>query len=271
MAIPDSVDYSQWPDVGAEFPELEPDEQLYAAYMTARERFFADSFGASEPADSIITPADPDLSLNWPGGGVYQFPPKGARRHWHYVTHGLSQEYELEEVRALSRDAIDERYSGLGFELVISTPTEATWAPEVLFNLCAYFLFDENARAFGNGSRIPCNGPLVLDTDTVLDHLLCTVGDDYPGDVLLPGGHCELQHLVGVTAAEVARAKQWGPGPGGSLILRAVLEAGGVGTASDPDRACLTARPDFETLWQQTEAALEADWTAAGWSGEGKA
>jgi hypothetical protein len=153
----------------------------------------------------------------------------------------------------------------------MSTPDSSAWAADLLFNLVTLLLFDPNPPTLLPLRRVSGGGPLVADTDTPLRHILCVTSADYPSLIRLPGGLCELVHLTGVTDAEVERAKAWGPGEGGSMILQQVLDDLGVGTLTDPARRSLTERDDFEAVWRRTEAVLEAAWRKAGWAGQGKA
>ncbi len=263
------IDFSKLPDVRSEHPELTEDGELvYAAHMQARENAYTHIFGKSHPNGNILVPSvDPDLMINWPGGGVYQYEPVDGRTGWHYITHGLSQPDEPNAESEKDPDIC----SGFGIELVISTPHENYWAPDVLLNMVRYLLFQENSRVILPLDRLPCNGPLVLNTDTKLTHLLAVSSPEYENEIRLPGGRCDLVHMVGVTDAEINYAKEWGPGYGGSEILQKVLERNGVGTLSDPERECLTEVIDFRKIWNETEVELESLWRADGWNGEGKA
>jgi hypothetical protein len=253
------LDFSRLPALGGDAAAA------FAAHMEAREAALKSIFGEQEPPGTILTPVAPSLSLNWPGGGVFPFPPREGRKGWHYVTHGLAQPDHLET----PPDEGD--VSGLGIELVMSTPAGSAWAPDVLFNLVTLLLFDPNPPTLLPLHRVSGGGPIVEGTDTPLRHILCVTSGDYPSLIRLPGGLCELVHLTGVTDAEVQRAKAWGPGEGGSMILQQVLEELGVGTLTDPDRRSLTERDDFEAVWRKAEASLESAWHQAGWSGQGKA
>ena len=238
-----------------------PWEVAYASQMAARENALDAIFGPTEPPDQILSPGDPNLFINWSGGGVYQYPPGHGRHSWHYVTSGLSQPPIDDDGNAESiADEDGERYSGFGIELVISTREEAAWAPDVLLNLVKYLLFQENARVILPGDRIPCNGPLVLDTDTGLKHLVATSSDEYETEILLPAGKCHLVHLVGATQREIDQALTEGKGTAGSIMLCRVLQKMGIRFDSIPERDCLTHSSSFLETWRHIKTECEADW-----------
>jgi hypothetical protein len=260
------LDFSRLPDVKHTHTKFSEEEEFaFAAHMLARENAYAFIFGASHPDGKIIVPNDIDLRANWPGGGVYRYEPDQNKTGWHYVTHGLSQPYEPQRVVES-----EECYSGLGIELIMSTPDLNSWAINVLFKLVDYLLFDENSRPIAPYDRLPCNGPLVSGSATKLTHLLAVMSPEYENKIRLPGGFCDIVHLVGVTDKEIAYAKRWGRGPGGSVILGEVLFENGVGTLSDPTRQCLSETIDLEKVWLEKQNELESQWRENGWNGEGK-
>ncbi len=260
MPLP-SYDASVLPDVSALHPELDGGAQLHAAQMLARERALRAIFGPTDPPDAVLSPADPQLNLNWPGGGILCFPPSPARSGWTWVTHGLSQPQPDDEA---APPADTEPTSGLGIEFVLTTPTKAGWAPDLLLNLVRYELFNPNARLIYCGDRVPCGGPIVAGSQSLLQHLLACRSDGYPSELLLPAGGCTLVHLVGATAEEIAHARELGGGTAGSLVLQDVFRRMGVGLVTDPERACLTSRPQFQSVWDASRAELEAAWKQAG-------
>lgn len=253
----DSSELPNVDDLGLE----EEGEIAYASQMAARENALHSIFGPSDPPDQIMSPRDPNLFVNWPGGGVYQYPPSDKRASWHYVTSGLSQPDTDDDGNAEPNvDEDGERYSGFGIELVISTADQVAWAPAVLLNLVKYLLFQENARVILPGDRIPCGGPLVLDTDTQLTFLVATTSDQYETEILLPAGQCHLVHLIGCTQAEIDKALTMGSGTAGSIVLCRVLKEMGVNCDSLPDRHCVTKDAAFAETWQRVQLQCETEW-----------
>ena len=241
------LDFKRFPDLRELSEELTDAERWYAAHMLARERALEEVFGVCEPPGKVLSPGDEQLTINWPGGGVYQYPPREGRTGWHYVTHGLSQPHSPEEA-AEGRDA-EEVFSGLGLELVISTPEKSRWAPALLLDFVRYLLFSDTPRLFAPGDRVPYRGFQSLGEPTALTHLLLTGSHEYPHGLRLPGGECWLLHLVGVTDAEIEQARSLGEGPRGSYVLANALIELGEGLATTPRRRCITTHPRFEEAW----------------------
>lgn len=239
-------------------------EFAYEAHMITREKVFNEIFGLSFPANKIIIPNDGNLLLNWPGGGVFQYEPKESRNGWHNVTHGLSQP----DNPKLKTEKNEDACSGFGIEFVISTPDLNNWAPNVLLNLVKYLLFQKTSKIIYPYHRLPCNGPIVTDTDTQITHLLAVPSPEYENEIQLPAGFCELVHMVGITKNEFNYAVNWGSGTGGSIILFEALQRLNVGTLTDPARTCITDMDDFQSIWDELQIKLEAKWKENGWDGE---
>jgi hypothetical protein len=256
------LDFSTVPDMRRAHTGLKSEGELaWAAHMYAREGAYRAIFGESHPDGRILTPPHGKLAANWPGGGIFAYKPGNGRRGWHYVTHGLSQP----EAPAMERESGDDTASGLGVELVISTPDQCEWAPHVLFNLVSFMRFHPAGRPVWPRDRLPCGGPLLPGSK--LTHLLATLSPEYENAIRLPGGHCDLVHLAGVTDAEMVQAKSFGTSSSGSMILEEVLLRLGAGVLTDPGRDCLAAHPKFTATWQAVREELENRWRANGWTG----
>jgi hypothetical protein len=256
MDAPLVLDCSALPEVS---PELTPGERWYAAHMLARERALTTIFGESEPPGVILTPADPELQNNWPGGGIYQFPPAGKRVGWHYVTHGLAQPFSEEQAEQTA--SMPDAASGLGLELLMSATSSNVWAPNLLLELVRYLHFEENAQVFRPWERIPYSGFQAVG-QTCLSHLMAVVSGEYVTEIRLPAGFCTLVHMVGITAAEIDRARTCGGGPEGSIVLARVLHELGVGQLTSPERACTTEHPLFDEVWAETAAKVREELAA---------
>ena len=240
------LDFSKLPS-GGERPPFE-------AHMKAREDAYAAIFGESDPPGQVLSPDDADLAINWPGGGIYVFPPRGDRRGFHYVTHGLSQPLDYPDADA-APPSDRERVSGLGCELVIATPDRQKWPAMLLVELVKYLLLNEDAVLILPGDRMPTGAFGKVAPGTQLSHIFATTSGEYASQLLLPGGRCTLVHLVGATAAEIARAKKEG-GAFGTKVLAETLRRLGVGYVTDTARRSATESAGFDAAWREVAARI---------------
>ena len=227
-------------------------QQAFVFYCEQRAKEYRRLFDTEEPKGQILLPPT-DLSLfAWPGGGVYQFPPRRSRklRHWHYVTEAVSQPRRPAE-------AIKNGYPNYAFELVLSTAEQCNWAPNVLMNLARYY-FGPKGRPFYHDQCIPCGGPLVIGWDTKLTHLITLTAREYNSVIQLPGGECSLVHLVGVAKDEVKPAFEIDKPGEGIQALSRVLYNHGIGSCSLPERPSLADAPGFLDEWKAELEAVRA-------------
>ena len=219
----------------------------FESVMKLREDAFLEIFGPPEPAE-IMTPVD-DLAINWPGGGVFTFPPQRERTDWHYVTHGLSQPFDYVDFSE-NVAATEPVGSGYGMELVLSTTQPEEWPYPMLMLLVRYILGSGNA--IEPGHRLPATD---LMNEGKGGHLVAATSTEYETTVLTPAGGFNLHHLVGITAGEAQQAKKIG-GTEGSEILLGVLQEYGLGLATDRNRECITKRQDFKNVWAAVRKKL---------------
>jgi len=250
------LDCSELPEVRLLFPQLKSrNEQLFVAHMLAREKALTTVFGDSDPPEALA-PKNAELAAAWTGGGVKRFAPRGERTGWTWCTHGLAQPFP-NELGQLKSASDEEALSGFGVEYVLSAAADASWAPDILFSMAHRTLLDEKAPLFLPGHRTASGAFASLVPGSTLGGLVATLGD-YETDLRLPGGGCTLVHLVGVTAAELAKAKSLGATARGTGVLLHVLGALGVGVVTDPKRACATQHRDFARLWAEGEKEIPA-------------
>ena len=133
---PDTVEASALPNVSRDHPELDGEGQQFVAHMVARENAFRRIFGETTPPATVAKAGD-DLLVSWPGGGFLRYAPAEGRPGWHWVTHGLSQPDAPVPLETIEDD---DAWSGVGTELIISTPEQADWPVEVLSNVVRYQL-----------------------------------------------------------------------------------------------------------------------------------
>jgi hypothetical protein len=251
------VDAATLPDISDEHPELEEEEErLYASHMKAREDAFERIFGLTDPPGQVFSPSDAELTVNWPGGGLHRYAPKGAERPgWHWVTHGLSQPMD-EEVPGEVSDP--DAWSGLGLEYALSTPSDGEWPAHVLLNMVRYQLLSEDAPLFTVGHHINCGLEGLTGAPSRIEHILGTFAPHHPSEVRLPAGRCTLVHLVGITSAERERIRSVEGPVQGAAALTLVLRQLGVGVLTDPARGCVTEHEDFARLFKEALETLHA-------------
>ncbi|ATB30294.1 suppressor of fused domain protein [Melittangium boletus] len=169
---------------------------------------------------SLPKEADP----NWLPMGVRVAPPSPEYPYWTYVTSGLSNPFTL----APGDDLPEGASSGLGYEMVIHTPTEERWPVLRLLDMMAYNLVC--ARLFAVGHRYPVEGTLT-GGDTKLSGFVFVTDPSRPAHFDLPSGKVQLITLVGVTKNEMAFSRS-----NGMDRLMAKLTDAGPAYITRPDR-----------------------------------
>lgn len=123
--------------------------------------------------------------------------------HWHYITYGFTELYE--------KESCDPDESGYGFELTFRLrrgveDSPPVWPVSLLQNLARYVFSSGNA--FGPGHHINCNGPIALETDTLLTALGFCV-DPELGALDTPNGHFIFLQAVAITEDEMDAMMCW--------------------------------------------------------------
>ncbi|MEG2806050.1 suppressor of fused domain protein [Stenotrophomonas sp.] len=147
------------------------------------------------------------LGGNDPLDGISVYWADAPRPHWHYVTYGFSELYDKQ-----SEDAAD---SGYGFELTFRLAAEAgqgaddappVWPMNLLQNLARYVFGSGNV--FEAGHHLDANGPIALDTDTVLRHLALVEDPKLPPRETA-NGRVRFLQVVGLADEEMAAVRRW--------------------------------------------------------------
>jgi len=147
------------------------------------------------------------LGGNDPLDGISVYWADAPRPHWHYVTYGFSELYD--------KQSEDTAESGYGFELTFrlaAAPGEGpdaappVWPMSLLQNLARYVFSSGNV--FEAGHHLDANGPIALDTDTVLRHL-ALVEDPQLAARETPNGRVRFLQVVGVSDDEMAAVRRW--------------------------------------------------------------
>ncbi|MDY0957011.1 suppressor of fused domain protein [Stenotrophomonas rhizophila] len=207
------------------------------------------------------------LGGNDPLDGISVYWAESPRPHWHYVTYGFSELYDKQ-----SDDAAD---SGYGFELTFRLaaapgqgPDDAppVWPMNLLQNLARYVFSSGNV--FEAGHHLDANGPIALDTDTVLRHLALVEDQQLPPRDT-PNGRVRFLQIVGLADDEMAAVRRWST----QGVLDALLPAMPL-WITDLQRGSLLADP---ALAAQVEAGSARDGSTTGllfletldWAAEG--
>ncbi|MGV6493096.1 suppressor of fused domain protein [Stenotrophomonas rhizophila] len=142
-----------------------------------------------------------------PLDGISVYWADAPRPHWHYVTYGFSELYDKQ-----SDDAAD---SGYGFELTFrlaAAPGEGpdaappVWPMNLLQNLARYVFGSGNV--FEAGHHLDANGPIALETDTVLRHLALVEDPQLPARDTA-NGRVRFLQVVGLSDEEMAAVRRW--------------------------------------------------------------
>ncbi|WP_419889634.1 suppressor of fused domain protein [Paenibacillus xylanexedens] len=124
--------------------------------------------------------------------------------HWHFVTYGFSELYE--------KEMQDASKSGYGFELTFRlTRTEEeteppAWALNLLQNVGRYVFTSGNI--FQPGDYMDANGPICLESDTLLTALSFIEDPDLPA-ISKPNGSVQFVQMVGITGRELEMIQSW--------------------------------------------------------------
>ena len=138
------------------------------------------------------------IDPRWLSHGVFSSPPNDKRKTWAYVTSGMSNPWESDD---------PEEFSGLGMEFVMETESEEVWAIETLQTLMAYNLmiaagFMGEAPLLDYGHRVP------LALSDSIKTMMFTEPLNFPEEFTLESGLVDLIQVVGITADELAKAKE---------------------------------------------------------------
>lgn len=145
-----------------------------------------------------------NLGGNDPLQGISVYSREEPIAHWHYITYGFSELYE--------KESEDLEYSGFGFELTFRLKKEENedeapkWPISLLQNLARYVFSSGNV--FLSGHYIDANGPIALETDTLLKALIFTEDPELPA-MDTPNGKVEFLQAIGITLDELEAIKCW--------------------------------------------------------------
>lgn len=219
--------------------------------MLSREKVLAEQFGTTSPSDVVFKPASEHLDLAIPGFAFLRYPPSDRHPFWLYVTHGLSQPMEANDLEASGG------LSGFGVEFALATSAEESWPLRMLESVTSYTLTAE--KLILPLHRIPA-GDLMEEAPG--GHLLAVEDPGYKTQFHSISGTFHIVHLVGVTASEIHKAKSHA-GTVGSAILECALRKFGLVCVTDRQRLSIVGRTGFDAIWVDCETAISSRMKAA--------
>lgn len=161
--------------------------------------------------------------------------------HWHFVTYGFSELFE--------KEFPEPEISGYGFELtfrlacavVVAEPP--IWVLNFLQNLARY-VFD-TGNVFTAGAYMNLNGPICMETTTLIDAMAVVVDPELPR-IDTPNGSVEFLQIVGITTQEQIAIIRWN----GTKVMD-VFSSRLPLYVTDLDRLCLTSDRDILTSLEE--------------------
>jgi hypothetical protein len=223
-----------------------PFEQWW--HRTWEERF-DELQNALGPANDLVTSFSWKDRIRVPGACAVTLPPQAREPHrradWLYVSFGLSQPPNPEEVR--ERKAKRDFHSGRGYELAVLSADAAPWAPGALYDLLTR-LTELRAAAPVSGDMIPFGRKLSRSARYLL------LWPYRPRPLFITStGRVDVLVATGVTDAErgLAQARS-----AAHLVL--LLARCGVGQRTDLHRPCVTTDSSAMAAWHEI-AELDND------------
>lgn len=201
------------------------------------------------PPSEIINVAEVDLNTVHGGSGdpgdpaaeeqhlaILAYGPDPLRPYWTYVTAGLCSPWLQQEPSEVS---------GFGCELIIKSPTDATWPAQILRSL-AFSIFN-HAGPISPGVKVALNAPIKENSDSLLRNLFVWYADEAPDAwYQLPSGGFGLFCAVGITEDECRYAES--VDEYGTWCIQEVMRALNLGQVSDPDRKSIITEENAERL-----------------------
>ncbi|MGN7414039.1 suppressor of fused domain protein [Paenibacillus sp. SAF-068] len=181
-----------------------------------------------------------------PLDGISVYAVNTPMSHWHFVTYGFSELYE-KEIQDTSK-------SGYGFELTfrLTRSEEETeppaWALNLLQNVGRYVFSSGNI--FQPGDYMDANGPICLDSDTLLTALSFIEDPDLPA-ISTPNGSVQFIQMVGITGRELEMIQSWN--------ARGFLSASSIFMPNYVTDLMRNSYADIPSVIQAVEQGIEKD------------
>ena len=167
---------------------------------------------------------------------VLTYAPDPQRPYWMYVTAGLSSPWLQER---------PDEVSGFGCELMLKSPEDAQWPPQVLRSMALHIF--NHTGVLSPGKRVALNAPIAPYTDSALRNLFVWYPDEAPDCwYQLPSGGFGLFVAIGITDDELKYCES--VEEYGTWCMQEVLRYAGSGQVSDPSRTSVMALPNIDEV-----------------------
>jgi len=207
-------------------------ESLFGKYTTVTPENYgapgalaAQAEPESESGNVWLDTADPgDPNAESQHLAILGYGPDPLRPYWTYITAGLCTPWVQDKPGEVS---------GFGCELMIKSPTEASWPAQVLRSM-AFYIFN-HMGTLAPGLRIGLNGPIVPGGTSKIRNLLIWYADEAPDCwYILPSGGFGIFTAIGITADELVYAESIEEY--GTWCTQQLLRQTGSGQVTDPNR-----------------------------------
>lgn len=239
-------------------PTVEQDDERgsnWQLHFAAREEALDAIFGDESRPGFVSAPRSFGLIKRCPGASVKSYRPCDDRQAWHYVTNGLAQ-----PGNKFRRHILPEKACGFGCEYVLSSEHEGPWQNKWLLDVMTWVAVHD--MRIQPDESIGPGQPIVKDGNPDLTCLISFTDTAYATQIILPGGVCNLIHLLGVTAAECEYALTHSQirQQGIRALASFFITDDPFGPITDGNRPCLTRDPDFPEMWLRAIKQVERNW-----------
>jgi hypothetical protein len=173
---------------------------------------------------------------------ILGYGPDPLRPYWTYLTAGLSTPWVQDK---------PEEVSAFGCELMIKSPTEASWPAQILRSM-AFYIFN-HVGTLSPGVRIGLNSPIIAGGDSQLRNLLIWYADEAPDCwYILPSGGFGIFTAIGITDDELKYAESIDEY--GTWCVQQLLRQTGSGQVTDPGRSSVMDHPSISEMISSVNA-----------------
>ncbi len=188
--------YSDYPEI--DHAGMYPGEVVIQRQLLLIEKVQRELWGNPINGGNILKPMDPQLTMNWIAGGIFQY---------NNGSNIISSTY------ALSRpdgdpfiDENDQKWSGIGYEYFIEVNGNSDWAVSALVNIASH-IYSKQSNILFPGMIISAeSGFIPYEINRNKIHLLSVVGHI----IEMPDGRCEYLQLVPLTDSQLNEYKKLG-------------------------------------------------------------